>query len=170
MSCVVPRADTGHETGTMLQWWIALAALVVLGCQRPGGAGPTVAIGALRHGLPAHLEAHRLAPDEAIRVDLVERTAGASVHIAQVRGSERPHRHVEHDLLVLVLSGRGVLTLDGTRLAMRSGDVALVERGVPHWFASDPGTLAVAVVAFMPPLDAPDSVPLDDVDSVRPRR
>jgi hypothetical protein len=46
----------------------------------------------------------------------------------------------------------------------------VVERGSVHWFASAPGTTAVALVTFAPPLDAPDSVPLADVDSVDTRR
>jgi quercetin dioxygenase-like cupin family protein len=127
-------------------------------------------IGALRHGLDPYLEAHPLPGATEIRADLVERTAGASVHVVQVRGRERPHRHVQHDLIVQVLRGEGVLTLEGARVTMRAGDVIVVERGSAHWFASAPGTTAVALVTFAPPLDTPDSVPVADVDSVDMRR
>jgi quercetin dioxygenase-like cupin family protein len=132
---------------------------------------PRIGIAALRHGIEQFLAAHPLAADAEIRADEVARTAGASIHVVQVRGRERPHRHVRHDLVVHVLRGRGVLTLDAERMPMGAGDVAVVPRGVPHWFAADAGSgLAVALVTFAPPLDAPDSIPVPDVDSREERR
>lgn len=154
-----------------MRWWrTALLGSVLAGCSVSGAPSPHLRIGALRHGLDPFLAAHPLHPGEAIRADLVERTAGASVHVVQVHGSERPHRHVEHDLVVVVLRGEGVLTLGGEEIPMRAGDTVLVARGAPHWFAAEPGTTAVALVTFAPPLDAPDSVPVADVDSAGERR
>jgi quercetin dioxygenase-like cupin family protein len=142
---------------------------LLLGLQACPQAGPQVTIGALRHGVEPYLADHPLEPGAEIRVDRVTRTTGASVHVVQLAGSERPHRHEQHDLFVHVLRGRGILTLASERISMRAGDVVAIERGVAHWFASEPGTVAVALVTFVPPLDAPDSVP-DDVDSGTPHR
>jgi quercetin dioxygenase-like cupin family protein len=154
-----------------MRWRLGiLVLLAVIGCQRTGPNAPRIQIGALRHGLGPYLAAHPLPIDAEIRADLVERTAGASVHVVQVRGRERPHRHVQHDLVVQVLRGEGVLTLEGARVPMRAGDAAVVVRGSVHWFASAPGTTAVALVTFAPPLDAPDTVPVADVDSPDARR
>jgi quercetin dioxygenase-like cupin family protein len=153
----------------MRQWWM-VALLGALGCQGPAPDAPQLMIGALRHGLAPYLAAHPLPDGAEIRADLIERTSGASVHVVQVRGRERPHRHLEHDLVVHVLRGEGVLTLEGAGIPLRVGDVVVVERGAPHWFASAPGTTAVALVTFAPPLDVPDSVPVGDVDSGDTRR
>src|SRR5262249_34712732 len=102
-----------------------------------------------------------IAADAKIRADEIARTPTASVHAVQVRGGETPHRHAQHDLTVTVLEGEGVLTIDGTTRTLRAGDVAVVPRGAPHWFVRTGGQIAVALVVFTPPLDHPDTVPLD---------
>jgi quercetin dioxygenase-like cupin family protein len=107
-----------------------------------------------------------IADNANIRADEIARTGAASVHLVQVRGGETPHRHAAHDLTVTVLAGEGILTLDGVRRSLRQGDVAVVPRGTPHWFVRSGDDVAVALVVFTPPLDHPDTVPLDgDVDS-----
>ena len=122
---------------------------------------PRVAVGPLGEGLDGFLAAHPLGPRQSIRADEVARTAEASYHLVQVRGREPPHLHATHDLAVFVLAGRGTLTLHGARLALAAGDVALVPRGSPHWFATTGHGESVALVVFMPPLDAPYNVPVD---------
>jgi quercetin dioxygenase-like cupin family protein len=164
------RVVPGHEAWPVRGILGIVLLSAAVGCRQPGADAPRLVIGALRHGLDPHLEGHPLPAGTEIRADRVRRTPGASVHVVQVRGSERPHRHAQHDLIVQVLRGEGVLTLEGARITMRAGDAAVVERGSVHWFASAPGTTAVALVTFAPPLDAPDSVPLADVDSVDTRR
>lgn len=143
---------------------------VLLGCRPPAPITPRVTVGALRHGLDSFLAAHPLAKDAEIRADLVQRMSAASVHVVQVRGRERPHRHLEHDLVVEVLRGEGVLTLEEAAIPMRAGDSIVIPRGTVHWFASAPGSLSVALATFAPPLDAPDMVPVGDVDSPSGRR
>jgi quercetin dioxygenase-like cupin family protein len=154
----------------MRHGWGVIALAVVLGCQPPAPNTPRVTIGALRHGLNAFLAAHPIAKDAEFRAELVERMPGASVHIVQVRGSERPHRHLEHDLVVEVLRGGGVATIAGAVVPMRAGDSAVIPRGTVHWFASSPGMLSVTLAVYSPPLDAPDTVPVADVDSPTGRR
>ncbi len=79
----------------------------------------------------------------------------------QVQGRERPHRHTTHDLTVDVLQGRGTLRGDGAPpIALAAGDTVVIPRGAVHWFARDGHSAAVALVAFAPPLDATDSVPV----------
>lgn len=120
-----------------------------------------MAVGPLAAGLDDFLAAHPTAPDQATRVDEVARTASASYHVVQARGSERPHRHVQHDLTVVVLRGRGTLTLGTSRLPLVAGDTALIPRATVHWFAVEDASAAVALAIFSPPLVAPDSEPAD---------
>jgi quercetin dioxygenase-like cupin family protein len=136
-----------------------VAALVSSGC------GPQLTRVSAPQGtldLDAFLAAHRLPDEGGIRVDQIGRAEGASYHVVQVLGSERPHRHLTHDLTVFVLRGRGVLTRGGRATPLESGDAAVVPRGEPHWFASAGAFPAVALVVFTPPLDAPDAVPLEE--------
>jgi quercetin dioxygenase-like cupin family protein len=142
---------------------------VVFGLAACAPARPRVAVGPLASGLEAFLATHRLAPGEEIRADEVERTAGASYHVVQVHGSERPHRHATHDLTVVVLLGRGTLHGEAAPVRLDRGDVIVIRRGTVHWFASAGRKPAVALVAFTPPLDAPDSVPAS-IDSLPDRR
>jgi len=152
-----------------------MLAAVLGGCSAtppagPGAVTPTLHVGALRHGIEPFLAAHPLAPGAEIRADEVARSDAASLHLVQVRGREKPHRHERHDLVVQVLRGAGVLHLGDEQLPMRAGDVVLVRRGMAHWFAADAGASALALVTFAPPLDAPDSTPVPDVDSDDVRR
>jgi quercetin dioxygenase-like cupin family protein len=145
--------------------WCMAGLFAVVGCAVPSARPPGLMIGALRHGLAPYLAAHPLPSSAEIRADLIERTSGASLHTVKVRGRERPHRHLEHDLVVYVLPGEGVLTVEEARIPLGAGDAVAVERGATHWFASAAGTMAVALITFAPPLDAPDFVPAGDVDS-----
>ncbi|HLK10500.1 MAG TPA: cupin domain-containing protein [Candidatus Binatia bacterium] len=143
----------------------ALLLLVLLadaaGCARHP---PRAAVGLLEDGVAVFVAHHPLAAGQALRVDEVARTPGASYHVVQARGAEAPHRHVAHDLTVHVLAGEGVLAVGSRRVRLRAGDVALIARGVTHWFTPAGGRPAVALAVFSPPLDAPDLVPVD-VDS-----
>ncbi len=136
---------------------VALALVFGWGC---AARAPRLEVGALASGVDAFLAAHPRAPEQEIRADEVSRTASASFHVVQVRGSERPHRHTAHDLTALVLRGRGTLRLGDAQTTLAAGDVVVVPRGAVHWFASVPGDEAVALVVFSPPLDAPDTVPV----------
>ena len=130
---------------------LALALALAACAPRP----PRVAVGELAAGLEDFLAAHPLAADQDIRADEVSRTASASYHLVQVRGSERPHRHAAHDLTVFVLRGRGTLALgevrraleaDGFRVA-RASRYAMLYRHEPRAFMrlfSLPGLLPIA--------------------------
>ena len=109
----------------------------------------------------AFLASHPLRPGEGIRADEIGRTPGASFHLVQVRDRERPHRHATHDLTVLVLRGRGTLTRDADQVGLAAGDMVTIPRGALHWFANSARAPAVALVVFVPALDAPDVVPAE---------
>ena len=105
---------------------LVIAALAAA-CAAPT---PRLPFGVLAGGLEPFLASHPLGDDQALRSDEVDRTEGASYHLVQVRGAERPHRHVAHDLTVTVLRGHGTLTLDTAPVPLAAGDVIVVPRGV----------------------------------------
>ena len=141
---------------------IAFVVAMVVGCARRAPRVPFV------DDVDAFLATHPLAAGENIRADEIGRTPGASFHLVQVRDRERPHRHALHDLTVVVLRGHGTLVRDADRVALRPGDAAAIPRAAAHWFANEARAPAVALVIFVPPLDAPDIVPV--VDSPPDRR
>jgi quercetin dioxygenase-like cupin family protein len=147
---------------------LPLGLLMLLGgCARPR---TPVVVGALPGDLEAFLASHPPAEGQPLRADEVGRSPAASWHVVQVQGAETPHRHRTHDLTVFVLRGRGVLTLDGHRTPMQAGDAALIPRDRVHCFARSGTDRAVALVVFIPPLDAPDNVPESGVDTTEERR
>ncbi len=113
---------------------------------------------------------HPIADGANVRADELGRSAAASVHVVQVRGAEAPHRHAAHDLAVTMLRGEGILHIAGGERRVRAGDVSFVPRGVPHWFVRTGADVAVTLAVFSPPLDAPDTVPVADVDSATTAR
>ena len=140
---------------------VAILCLTLAGCARRLPRVPFV------DDVDAFLATHRLAAGENIRADEIGRTPGASFHLVQVRDRERPHRHALHDLTVVVLRGRGTLVREAERVSLRPGDIAAIPRGAAHWFANEARAPAVALVIFVPPLDAPDAVPVVDSPSDR---
>jgi len=140
------------------------ASLVLVAALLAGCAAPVTRVSTPEGPLDLDhfLASHRLADEGGIRADAIGRFDGASYHVVQVLGSERPHRHATHDLTVFVLRGHGVLTRPAGRTPLAAGDAAVVPRGEPHWFASEGAFPAVALVVFTPPLDAPDAVPLEE--------
>jgi mannose-6-phosphate isomerase-like protein (cupin superfamily) len=111
------------------------------------------------------LEQHPLPADQNIKAELLGRSESLSYHIVQIRNREQPHMHATHDLSVTLVHGEGSLFVRDTPLAMRSGDVAIVPRGTPHYFVNQGSEPAVAFVTFAPPSDGSDNVPLRSAGS-----
>jgi quercetin dioxygenase-like cupin family protein len=78
----------------------------------------------------------------------------------QIRDREQPHLHAAHDLVVTLLVGNGELHLRGTSQRMEGGDVAIIPRGVPHYFVNTGSAPAAAFVTMAPPAERPDQVPV----------
>jgi mannose-6-phosphate isomerase-like protein (cupin superfamily) len=81
----------------------------------------------------------------------------ASYQLVESDRAEDPHLHARHDLTVVLLSGRGTLTVEDRRYDLRAGDVAQIARGKVHAFA--PSGRAVALAIFTPRLEGADYVP-----------
>jgi quercetin dioxygenase-like cupin family protein len=95
-----------------------------------------------------------------IRPVEIDRADHTSVHLVQIREGERPHVHTRYDLTVVLVKGRGTLTLSGRPLPMREGDVAFIPRETPHFFVNQGREPAAALVVFSPAFGGPDSEPV----------
>jgi quercetin dioxygenase-like cupin family protein len=135
---------------------VILVALVLSGCvARP----PDVVTPDGAWSVDDLLRRHPIDAGANIRADMLARTAGASVHLVQVRGGETPHRHMTHDLTVTMLRGEGRATIDGVARTVVAGDVVVIPRGVAHFFVRTGREVSVTLAVYTPPMDAPDTVP-----------
>jgi mannose-6-phosphate isomerase-like protein (cupin superfamily) len=110
--------------------------------------------------LTALLTAHALPAGQNVSALPVGCTDALSYHLVQIRDREQPHIHATHDLAVTLLEGKGQLYVDGQPQEMRSGDVAVVPHGTPHYFVNTDGAPAAAFVIFAPPYDGTDQIPI----------
>ena len=80
--------------------WLSRVAPVLLAAMVTACAPRVIRVSAPQGALDLDqfLAAHRLPDEGGIRADQIGRTEGASYHVVQVLGSERPHRHETHDL------------------------------------------------------------------------
>ena len=105
------------------------------------------------------LAAHPLAAGQNIQPAEIARGEQSSLSLIQIRDREAPHLHTRYDLTVLLVHGHGVLWLAGVPQPMRTGDVAFVPKGTPHFFINEGDDPAAALVSFAPAFSGPDSQP-----------
>jgi len=130
-----------------------------MGCAATPSLTLPDAQGARSSALTALLAAHPLPDTQNISVLPLGRTEALSYHLVQIRDREQPHVHATHDLAVTLLRGSGRVYIHGAPHDMRPGDVAVVPRGVAHYFVNSDSTPAAAFVTFAPPYDGKDQVP-----------
>lgn len=89
----------------------------------------------------------------------VDRTEHALTQVIRIDGEETLHRHENHDLVVFLVEGRGIMRLGGDTFRLEAGDAVLIRRGTSHAFrnTSPRGSLALAV-------SVPPASPADRVD------
>jgi mannose-6-phosphate isomerase-like protein (cupin superfamily) len=86
----------------------------------------------------------------------------ANVHVVTVTKG-LPHVHAAYDETYYVLSGTGVITIDGTTSAIRPGSVAVIPAGSPHSLQASPGESLEFIIFGTPPLSLED-------DRARPQK
>jgi len=149
------------------RWRLQLLAAIALACGTLAGltacaGAPYLLIPDVRRGdrvsARETLLAHPLPPGQNIQATLLGRTESLSYHLVQIRDREQPHLHATHDLVVTLLVGNGELHAHGTRQRMEGGDVAVIPRGVPHYFVNTGTAPAAAFVTMAPPGERPDEI------------
>jgi quercetin dioxygenase-like cupin family protein len=160
MQCIVVQRT--ERIKVMRTRGLVVGLFVVVGCGRPPALTLLDAYGAHTAQLDTVLAAQPLAEGQNIAVQVLGRTEAFSSHLVQIRDRERPHIHTSHDLAVTLLRGRGRLFIAGEAHEMRSGDVAVVPHGTPHYFVNLDSHPAAAFVTFAPPYDGKDQVPVGE--------
>jgi mannose-6-phosphate isomerase-like protein (cupin superfamily) len=99
-----------------------------------------------------------LAPGQDFRVVELGRDAGTSHHLVAIRTAETPHRHDQHDLLVVMQRGFGTMRMGDETLPVGEHSILYVPRGTVHAFTNTSAEPAVAYVVYTPPFDGTDRV------------
>ena len=137
------------------------ASLIVLagcGCGQRHTASPSPRVIAPTGDVKVAWTEAELTHDPSIRP--LHADGRMSAVVLRLQGSEKPHRHVEHDLVVVLLTGRARLHLADRVVEAAPGDVMEIPRGVPHWAENIGPGACTAYVVSTPPLDPQDNVPL----------
>ncbi|MFN3466622.1 MAG: cupin domain-containing protein [Candidatus Brocadiales bacterium] len=96
---------------------------------------------------------HPMEDVEKVKVVPVADTKYSTIQMVAVRqGIELPtHYHKDHDEVVHVKKGEGIVILDGTRYHVKEGSVILIPRKVRHKFINTGEGVNVAFSVFFPP-------------------
>jgi mannose-6-phosphate isomerase-like protein (cupin superfamily) len=100
----------------------------------------------------------KLAPAESFRVVELARDTGTSQQLVAIRGSESPHRHDRHDLLVVMLRGQGVMRIGSEERSVGDGSILYIPRGAIHAFRNESPEPALAFTVYVPPFDGRDRI------------
>lgn len=101
-----------------------------------------------------------LGPNENIKMMTLGQAQSVSHHVVQIRDREAPHMHKTHDGTVVIVRGSGYLMLGNRRVELSVGDIVHIPRGAAHYFVNTGGEPAAAFVAFSPPFDGKDVIPV----------
>lgn len=154
------REEMRASVGTDWRWPLTVALLALLAVYgfvalRPQEP-PKLFVGGEDIPLEGFLLAHPVPAQAPYRQDELSRSARSSVHLVQVPVQLGGHRHRSHDVVLQMLRGHGVLTVDGRTQVLLPGDLASIPAGAAHAFVSDGPKPALLALAISPPFDGKD--------------
>jgi mannose-6-phosphate isomerase-like protein (cupin superfamily) len=148
-----------------LSWITAIALFFLIGGCARGVLDPDI-VDELRHPtkfpdiyVPKVFEVDKLLAEypleevEKVKVVPMADTKYSTVQMMIVKqGVEVPtHYHKDHDEVVYIKKGKGIIILDGTRYYVEEGMVVLIPRRVRHKFVNTGEGVSVAFSVFFPP-------------------
>lgn len=147
----------------MVKTWAMILVLGVSGSQSPclwAQAGPPAPddTSAFRGNLFEMMQQQPLAYDQQISSLPLGKNYGESATLIQLREGVKSHYHAEHDEMVYVLSGRGVMTVGNETRAIQAGDFIVIKRGTVHDVQNRSAQLLVALSIMSPPFDGVDRI------------
>ena len=152
---------------TRFACWLALAALTGagLGCASLSGSPRREAVVDARFGderlrvpLDTLVQRAALAPGQDFNATLIGADSHQSHHLVAIRTGETPHRHDEHDLVVIVIEGHGSMLIGQQSQPVAAGSVVYIPRRTRHAFSNESGAPATAYTIYTPPFDGKDRV------------
>jgi len=104
------------------------------------------------------LSVNLLGDTQDLRSDKIEGDSLSSVHLIQVRGEVKAHRHLHHKETVYIIRGAGRLTLGNQKTKVAAGAVIVIPPDTPHSFYSMGKIPTVVISVFTPGFDGKDRV------------
>lgn len=150
-------------------WILALLALAGCATQTEWVTFP-ISAGGKGMTLQAWLNEHPLKPGQDVGIEELSRGQTASAAIVQIRKHQGLHYHKDHDVIVILLRGRGTLTVGDRRLEIRPGSIVTIPRGIAHSLLNKSQQPAVAYAMFNPPFDGTDVVPVAEDSLVKTQK
>lgn len=86
-----------------------------------------------------------------IHAEAIAKLQGHAAYLAQIKDREQYHVHDNHDLVVYLKSGRGLLKTESQNVSVEPGDWTFIPRGVAHQFVTTSDKPARAVIIRTPP-------------------
>ncbi len=104
------------------------------------------------------VEEKNLADDENVKIIPLGLDKSSSLYLFQIRqGAEiDDHYHKEHDVVLFVKQGSGLVELNGTRHVVREGMVVMIPRLSGHKYINTGNETNITVAMFSPPFDGKD--------------
>lgn len=142
--------------------WLSAVSVCWTGCfsyRRSGLEGRSLLLAGahspvLRKEL--HQEARHLRGTKPIEARELCALPNVAVQLVRIVGAEQPHRHLDHDLVVFLVEGRGSMFLGHDTHAIEAGDIVAIEKGTEHAFRNAARGGTVAVVVRVPPASSPE--------------
>ena len=92
----------------------------------------------------------RFSGQQPIEARVLSELEAATVQLVRIQGAEQPHRHADHDLVVMLVEGRGTMLLGEHEVDMTRGDAVVIARNVVHAFRNADPAGSVALVVRAP--------------------
>lgn len=145
-------------------FWTVCAGFALLGCAAtsPGWITFPDEKGGKGVALEEWLKANPMSAVQEIAIHEISRGESGSSHIVRIRTREPLHTHERHDLVAILLKGRGTLTLGFRQLELKPGAIVSIPRGTPHGFENRGPEPAVAYATFFPAFDGADTLPVEE--------
>jgi quercetin dioxygenase-like cupin family protein len=86
-------------------------------------------------------------------------TGTSTARVLMVHDSLAPHLHADHDEIILMLRGKGDLTLAGRSREVRRGDLIFLPKGTVHSFVSTTNGYSGLLSIVSPAYDGKDEIP-----------
>jgi quercetin dioxygenase-like cupin family protein len=133
-----------------------LAFCVLQGSYAQEGPPAPENTSAFRGNLFEILQQRPLAFEEKTSVIPLLSANNYSATLIQLREGVKSHFHTNHDELVYVLQGKGVMTVSGEKQVIKAGDLIYLERKQAHEVVNKSAQPLVAISIMSPPFDGKD--------------
>ncbi len=104
------------------------------------------------------LQRNPLPMDQEFSSIPVAQNETCSVSLVQLRGHLKAHYHAQHDEMVYILSGQGVMTVGETKRPVQAGDIISIKRNVIHTVEARSTQPLTALSIMSPPFDGQDRI------------